>query len=203
MVSDKTKYPYLVSMLDDRVAAQVMDLIEVPPTSAAYETLKKRLTDTFALTEREKAAKILDCSVLGDCSPSQVLNNLLLYVPTGENPGFLFREIFLWQLPTDVQSHLAQTQHRGSSASELRKLAIEADKYFSSSGIRVSSITDSSATDVPEISAAASRKNQTSSGNTYKFCYYHSRFFKKATKCKEPCDFKRQPGPKAGNGQAS
>ena len=92
MVSDKTKYAYLVSMLDDRKAAQVMDLIEVPPTSAAYETLKKRLIDTFALTEREKAAKILDCSVLGDCSPSQVLNNLLSMYPRGRILDFYFEK---------------------------------------------------------------------------------------------------------------
>ena len=106
VVSQDTKYAHVVSMLDDRVASQVMDLIDTPPTSAAYETLKTRLTETFALTNREKAAKILDCSGLGDSSPTQVLNNLLLYVPKDEKPGFLFREVFLRQLPVDVQAHL-------------------------------------------------------------------------------------------------
>ena len=103
---------------------------------------------------------------------------------------------------TDIQAHLAQTQHTGNTAADLRKLASEADKYFGSNGTRVSAITESPNIETPEINAAFSQKKQPNQGSTFKFCYYHSRFFEKATKCKEPCDFKRRPGSKSGNGQA-
>ena len=50
----------------------------------------------------EKAAKILDMDGLGDRTPSQCLTVMLNLVPTGQDPGFLFQEVFLRQLPTDA-----------------------------------------------------------------------------------------------------
>ena len=34
---------------------------------------------------------------------------MLMLVPSGQDPGFLLRELFLRQLPREIQNHLAQT----------------------------------------------------------------------------------------------
>ena len=84
-------------MLDEKTAEQAMDIIETPPAENPYTTLKNRLTKAYALSDSEKADRILDMGGLGDKTPSQALNSMLLLVPQGEaqNPGFLFRQIFL------------------------------------------------------------------------------------------------------------
>ena len=65
---------------------------------------------------------------------------MLNLVPDAEaqDPVFLFREIFLRQLPNDIQTQLAQSTRTGTSMTELRALALEANKYFLSIGSRIS-----------------------------------------------------------------
>ena len=77
---------------------------------------------------------------LGDRTPTQCLTTMLNLVPTEEQPGFLFRELFLRQLPAQVRTSLAQTTSTGSTREELMVLAEEADKYFRSTGARISAI---------------------------------------------------------------
>ena len=99
---DKTKYSYVVSMLDDRTASHAIDIIQNPPETNAYKALKDRLTKAFSISDSEKDARILNMNGLGDITPSQLVNNMLLLVPDRENPGFLFLEVFLRQLSADV-----------------------------------------------------------------------------------------------------
>ena len=139
---EKTKYAHVVTMLDSKTAEQAMDIIETPPTTEPYTTLKNRLTKAYSLSDSEKAGKILDMSGLGDRTPSQFIAHMLQLVPTGQEPGFLFREVFLRQLPTDIRRQLAQTTKTGITAKDLRELAEEADRYFSSTGARVNAVTD-------------------------------------------------------------
>ena len=64
---------------------------------------------------------------------------MLLLLPNPD-PGILFRELFLRQLPQETRSLLAQTPNTGTKVADLRVLAKEADKYFSSVGSRISSV---------------------------------------------------------------
>ena len=153
---DKTKYCHVVAMLDNVTASHVMDIIGSPPDANAYNTLKTSLTEAFAITDDEKAAKIMNTSGLADKTQSQLLSSMLLLVPQGEVPGFLFRKVYLHQLPSDVQTHLAQTRNMGTSAANLRKLATEADRYFSSAGNRITTVT----VEEPEVNAAGLRSTQ-------------------------------------------
>ena len=41
---DKTKFSYVVSMLDNKIAVHAMDIIENPPDNNAYGALKTHLT---------------------------------------------------------------------------------------------------------------------------------------------------------------
>ena len=157
---------------------------------------------------------------LGDRTPSQCLNNMLLLVPEAEaqDPGFLFRRIFLRQLPMEIRTQLAQTTKTGTTATALRELAAEADKYFASTGSRISSITTaltSTATADSLVDAASDaevfaitnpgnqsngprgassgargRRRQGQERRTYTLCYFHGRFGEAARKCEQPCQFK-------------
>ena len=133
VTAEQTKFDHVITMLDSKTAAQVMDILVTPP-DLPYSVLKTRLTMTFALTTSEKASRILDMDGLGDRTPTQCLTIMLNWVPAEEGPGFLFREQFLRQLPVQVRTSLAQTTNTGSSREDLRALADEADKYFRSMG---------------------------------------------------------------------
>ena len=144
---EKTKFNHVVQMLDSKTATQAMNVIEIPDATNPYMVLKQRLTKAFTLSDSEKAARIIDMSGLGDRTPSQCLADMLQLVPQDEvaDPGFLFREHFLRQLPSEVCTQLAQTTKIGTAAKTLRELADEADRYFTSTGARISAITASSA----------------------------------------------------------
>jgi hypothetical protein len=87
----------------------------------------------------EKAARSLEMNGLGDKTSSQCLSAMFLLVPNPQS-GILFRELFLRQLPQETRSLLAQTTNTGTKVADLRALAKEADKYFSSVGARILSV---------------------------------------------------------------
>ena len=214
-------------MLDTKTAEQAMDIIRSPPENP-FTALKNRLTKAYELTNDERADRIIDMVGLGDRTPSQCLNGMLLLVPEAEakDPGFLFRRIFLRQLPMEVRTQLAQTTKTGTTTTALRELAVEADKYFASTGSRVTCVTAASAStstkDSPfdtssemEVFAVTNRGGQDTLGvssgargrgrqgqarKTFTMCYYHGRFGEAAKKCEQPCQF--QEAKKPGNEQS-
>ena len=196
---EKTKYSHIVSMLDSKAAEFAMDIIENPPAEDPYKVLKARLTGAYSISDDEKAERLLDMNGLGDKTPSQCMSSMLMLVPEGQDPGFLFRKIFLRQLPTEVQTHLAQTSKVGTKAADLRELALEADKYFATAGSRISSVQGSTDCSLEaEIDAVATRGGRT-------LCFYHKKFGDRATKCRQPCSFKpntSSTNPRPGNYQS-
>ena len=181
ITEQKTKYAHVIALLDSKTAEQAMDIIATGPGDNAYDSLKERLTGAFAVTDAEKAKILLSMTGLGDRTPSQMLNWMLQMVPTGETPGFLFREIFLQQLPVEIQTHLAQSTKTGITAAILRELAEEADRFFSSVGARISSVSEASA----EVSAVSNR-----------LCRNHTKFGAKAYNCsredRETCTWRQK-----------
>ena len=83
ITAEKTKYSYVVSMLDTKTAEQAMDIIAAPPDNP-YTVLKNRLTKAYALTDDERADRIIDMGGLGDRTPSECLNSMLLLVPEAQ-----------------------------------------------------------------------------------------------------------------------
>ena len=174
VTTDLTKYSYVTAALDQETATRVLDILTNPPASNKYQTLKDRLIDTYKLSEREAASKILDIGGLGDSKPSELLDKMLALVPPGSEPGFLFKEVFLRQLPLEIQSLVTQQDY-----SSLRDLAKAADRHFLSTGATINSLKKTQ------------RQNHTPAtrtGNTY--CWYHLKYGKDATKCRSPCSWK-------------
>ena len=184
-------------MLDAKFADQAMDIIRDRPP-APYTALKARLTEAFEITDDEKADRLLDMNGLGDKTPSQCLTVMLNLVPRGQEPGFLFRKIFLRQLPSDVRSHLAQSATRGTTKADLRALALEADRHFSSMGSRISAVSRISGKDLRVDSEEFDDCSINAVSGKTKLCFYHTRFADKAQKCEPQClhwsKFKQKSG---------
>ena len=184
ITADKTKFAHVLTMLDSKTAEYAMDIIEDPPNDDAYEALKTRLTGAYAISDPEKAERLLNMNGLGDKTPSQCLSAMLMLVPRPDKakPGFLFRQLFLRQLPVEVRTQLAQSTKTGVTAEDLRALASEADKYFASAGARISSVSEGSwaeASGSPNVNAVSNRQ----------LCRHHRRFGKDAWTCLQPCSW--------------
>ena len=172
VTADETRFDYVACSLPAEVASRVMSVLDSPPDTGKYDALKQRLLKEYTLTDTERAATLLDLPGLGDFKPSQLYSRMLELLPSGHQHTascFLFRELFLRQLPADLRTHLAD-----KSSLPLDKLADEADKFFTSSGQRVSAVRP------------ASRPRQSASG---KLCFFHERFGDKARRCRAPCSY--------------
>ena len=86
---DVTKYYYVVSALDQDTAGYVIDLLRHPPAESKYDGIKKLLIDTFGLSKRERAARLLHMDVLGDRKLSMLMNEMLALMD-GHTPCLLF-----------------------------------------------------------------------------------------------------------------
>ena len=53
-------------MLDEKAAGFVMDLIADPLEVNPYETLKAKLVEAFAVSDSDKAVRLLDMTGMGD-----------------------------------------------------------------------------------------------------------------------------------------
>ena len=65
ITADKTKFAHVLTMLDSSTAEYVMDIIRNPPEDS-YEALKTRLTGAYAISEDERAERLLNMNGIGD-----------------------------------------------------------------------------------------------------------------------------------------
>ena len=202
MTTEMSKYNQVVAQLDETTAAFASDIIKADQKEEdkPYDKLKKRILEALSLSVNEKADKLLDLNGFGDKIPSQGLQAMLRLVPAeeAENPGFLFRRIFLRQLTPDVRNNLAQTEHTASTVDSLRQLAKQADRYFHSTGARINAVVRQSGLDAEELGVDAI------TGKV--LCWNHKKFGVKAWKCGKAngarCDWTGKP-PQKPQGKAN
>ena len=179
VTADNTKYFYLVAALDQDSAQRVIDLLEDPPRDHKYLALKKRLLDTFDLSDNERAARLLNMPQLGDNKPSVLMDEMLALI-AAHRPCFLFNYLFLQLLPDDIRMVLS-----GQQWNDPRQLAARADKLWLARATAppVSRILR------PRKGAHYGQDQQRSSRNQEKLCFYHKRFGDKAYKCCPTCSY--------------
>ena len=119
-----TKYYHVLAALDQDTATRLIDLITSPPADNKYTALKTRLTETFGLSERERASRLLHFRPLGDTKPSVLMDEMLALRGSHE-PCFLFEQLFLERLPEDIRIQLADVKF-----DKPRDLAKRADKLW-------------------------------------------------------------------------
>ena len=80
--------------------------IENPPEQDRYGNIKKRLLNTFDLSQQERAARLLSFPDLGDRKPTALMDDMLALLGSHQ-ACFLFNYIFLQRLPEDIRVALA------------------------------------------------------------------------------------------------
>ena len=185
--ADETKYYHVVAALDQTAAKRVITVLSNPPEDNKYRTLKDILINTYGLCEAERASQLLHLSGLGDAKPSEYMDNMLALLGN-QTPCFLFRQLFIEQMPANMRPHLARIND-----DNYRTLAQEADKLWHSNP---SPSCDAIANHNQSMSRQATKHRRLpppSSDNipstTSGECYYHRRFGTQARQCRPPCTF--------------
>lgn len=182
ITAEETKYMYVVSSLDQETAVRLLDIIKKRPATKPYETIKKRLLGTFTPSEYDRAGQLLHMSPLGDHKPSYMMDRMLALMGE-EEPGFLFRRLFLERLPERIRTVLVH-----SGIKDPRQLADAADRLHDSF-----QSTDASAEhSINKVSTKRDKKEKSDKHKKDKdngYCFYHSRFGKRAHRCEQPCSW--------------
>ncbi|KAK3803425.1 hypothetical protein RRG08_041015 [Elysia crispata] len=165
---DETKYYHVVASLDTTTATRALSIITNPPTTNKYPVIKSFLTSAFGLSEEERASALFGLRGLGDSKPSELMDKMLSLL--GEHkPCFLFRHIFMQQLPDHVRIPLAS-----STTSDYQELAQEADRLCIAGNLSLNtaSLRCEKIDALPEVDSV---------------CWYHRRFGAAAQKCSPTC----------------
>ncbi|GFR69521.1 retrovirus-related Pol polyprotein [Elysia marginata] len=124
ITQDENNYFHVLVALVTNTATRALSLLTAPPPTNKYGALKEFLISAFGLTDEERASTLLDLRRLRDYKPSELMDNMLSLLG-GHTPCFLFKQIFMRQLPDQVRASLAT-----SATSDYRALALEADNLF-------------------------------------------------------------------------
>lgn len=197
ITTDATKYHYVISAIDQQTAKRIMDLIKAPPAVGKYDTLKARLLDTFTPDEYQRASRLLHMSQLGDTTPSVLMDNMLSLMGDHE-PCFLFRQLFLEQMPDTIRAHLIR-----SKIVNCRELATAADELWESRDFSTSHVSLRGRPTRPGKPAFVKRAGTADSSSTGyapdpELCFYHHKFGDKARQCRPPCKFHNQGNATSG-----
>ncbi|KAK7901476.1 hypothetical protein WMY93_018245 [Mugilogobius chulae] len=190
ITADDTRYFHVVSALDSATTRRLMGLLREPPQANKYAELKKQLLQLYQLSDMERADRLLSLSGLGDSKPSELMENMLALLGSGD-ASFLFTHLFLRQLPVSVRTTLAASELVRKR--DYRGLAEEADRLWLASRqySSVHALLPGSESAVPgavEVAAVTERRKK-----EHPLCFYHRRFGVKARRCIPPCSF-QQPG---------
>lgn len=139
---DTVKYQYIVTSLSQEAILKILDIVQNPPLTQKYETIKKILCERFSLSDERRLEEIMSDAQLGDRKPSELFRELTIM---GGPLSFVSRELIFkfWQrkLPRDIQIHLTS-----SGLSSVDEKVILADKIYqmSSPNIAVVNSTEAS-----------------------------------------------------------
>ncbi len=185
ITTDATQYFYVVAALDQQTATRLLDLISHPPDTDKYKALKDRLIDTFGLSRRERASRLLHFRPLGDSKPSQLMDEMLGLL--GDHPPcLLFEQLFLERLPEDIRIQLVDLK-----LDDHRQLAKRAEALWASRDFADPAETHAvqryrRPTAAKKTKPAPGfRRRQTSPPR--QLCFYHRTFGEAARQCKQPC----------------
>lgn len=203
--ADDTKFNYVISAIDTEILMQVADYVEDPPNINKYNGLKTKLIDIFSESKEKCLRKLLSEVQLGDKKPSQLLNEMSR-LGGRALPNEIQKALWMQRLPTHIQSMLLT-----STADSLENIAKTADRMIeieSSSHYVAEASTCSSdmlveklANEIAELRATLRtdvdrqrrytrrlpKRKLIEAANGY--CWYHTNFKEKATRCRSPCNF--------------
>ena len=148
-----------------------------PPRENKYQAIKEFLISAFDLSEYERASALFAMPGLGDSTPSELMDSMLALMGS-HKPCFLFRHLFLQQLPTHIRAPIAQ-----SKIEDYRALAQEADMIYLAG--------QSHSQNIQEVNTPNIRQNTTKPNSMRQImnnlCWYHHQHGTRAKKCSSGC----------------
>ena len=105
ITQDLTKFHHVIQLLDSKTSRRVQVVLENPPPSEKYETLKSAIVNAYKATQFQKDQELINLNGLGDRKQPQLLQHLRML---NQDPNTLFRALFLNQLPPNIRRILAQ-----------------------------------------------------------------------------------------------
>ncbi|KAL3992454.1 deoxyribonuclease II [Sarotherodon galilaeus] len=177
--ADDTKYHQVVASLDPLATRRALTLLRDPPARGKYAALKELLLRRYALSDVERAEKLLSLSGLGGGTALELMERMLSFLGPDDG-GFLFAHIFLRQLP-DYRS-LAEDADRILLATRAFH-----DHDLVPASPAAPSTSPLTCPDVSAPSLAAKVAAQRHRGRD--LCFYHQRFGPRARRCLLPCAF--------------
>jgi len=193
--SPLTRFDYVMEKLPNEVLVSIRDVVRAinEQTEDPYSLIKERLLSSYKPSPWAQVNKLLEYPELGGSRPSIMMAAMLSLLPEGEQPGYLFKAVFLKRLPVEMREHLAAKEFDSPQA-----MAKHADSLWearnSSSG-SVSAIGGGGGSgrrpQSPWRGRSPSKKKEKEG-----LCFYHYRFRERATRCNPPCNW-------PGNGAAA
>ena len=207
ITTEKTKFGHVVRVLPAQYASEVRDIILSPPESP-YTAIKEGLQRRVCPSRRQQLQQLLHLEELGDRKPSQLLRHMLKLRGgnvTEADHDELFRQIFMEKMPPAIRMALAI--HNKESLSNLAEMAdtmaeLQGPQSQGLGPTQIYAVEREKNLELLEIkkelgniwkelkSQRQQAVQEKQAGGTPNTCWYHERFGKKATKCREPCQFK-------------
>ncbi|XP_035216768.1 uncharacterized protein LOC118190202 [Stegodyphus dumicola] len=213
MLQPKTKFNYCVAHLPPEIAALVRDIILRERTHAAYEDLKAAITERCGESSTSEIRKLLTGEQLGSRKPSELLRVMSRRTEKYNVSDSLLLELFMHQMPPNVQSILASVEPLDSS-----KAGSIVDRILEVTPAQVSEVSSRVPLNVFENSKLDSllkevyklrsevlslstitqyfqnrynRKQSPSAkaASNSSYCWYHHKYSDKAKKFVPPCTF--------------
>jgi len=101
------KFDLVVLTLKDEQFRRVGAITENPDQyQDPYLAIKTRLQDIYQPSKWANMSALLAFKELGGIQPSQLIDKLLALLPNGEQPGTLFKGIFLSRLPQEMRDYV-------------------------------------------------------------------------------------------------
>lgn len=224
VTADNTKFNYIISQLDQRLAGEVEDIItKPPPIGQQYNKLKEELIRRLSMSEEQRVRQLISEEELGGRRPSQFLRHLRSLAGTTLTDENILRQLWTRRLPQQVQALLAsQADLSLDKLSELADKVIEltgpkeiftctapsnSDSVLQALvqrvedlGKQVASLSTRSRPSRSRSHSSVSRGSR-SSTPANKLCWYHKKFAAKAAKCISPCSWKQSASENSNHNQ--
>lgn len=211
ITEESTKYCYVLQALDEESNARVSEYTDIKPKNSPYTQLKKALLAEFKLSELERAQAFFTLqSPSLATKPSDIMNQLIQFGPTTEPPStgkvhetecvrcktpscycrtreFLFKNIFLLQLPASIRTQMADHNYDVDSP---RAFARTADKYWQALKEHQKLAASSELTEPAEV-AGVNKRPQPPKPQPVETCWYHRKHGANAQKCTGSCNWSK------------
>lgn len=219
ITQDTTKFWYVISQLDTKFAQEVEDIITSPPEKNKYDAIKSELINRLSTSKQLRLKQLLEHEEIGDRTPSQFLRHLRNLASDAVQDEFLRtlwlnRLPGTMQAILATQSDLSLAKI-AEIADKIKETASASQIHATSQAVSTPTheeIADLKA-QVRQLSLQIAefsrerprdrrpadrnrsssryeqRKDNTSSAETQRRCWYHRRYGASATKCRSPCSY--------------